>query len=421
MLLMRKLLIFILLSASILSSCEKLEIYKHHLKMIKVTELNSAKVSDSAIVRLLKEELNEDVSIRYTLSEDTALEMLAKGKVDLAIIPNNTKYHAADIRVIAPLLPRIFVVLTHNIPADTETDLKNLLENNSLIVEDLSRIDSIFLDKLFLSYNVDKHKVKGMRANSVKLEEWKDSSLVFIGLTHLHNPNMRILIDEGAHFFFLDDPSLLGYGSSVEGFIMDYPSGVPFILPKDFYKGRPAKPVLTVAIQDIMVTRGNVSGTLVYDIVKTLTEHRSRLIEMDNIYALLQTSKFSEEDFSFPLHKGALDYLERDQPSLLTRYASVLWPFLSMLAILAGALASVNRRMKMRKKLSIEKFYRKLLLFRKRAMKESNEKEKEKLLKEVQKLRTEAFDALMEDKLVPDNTFQIFLILYGEVMEELQS
>jgi hypothetical protein len=92
-----------------------------------------------------------------------------------------------------------------------------------------------------------------------------------------------------------------------------------------------------------------------------------------------------------------------------------------MLAILAGALASVNRRMKMRKKLSIEKFYRKLLLFRKRAMKESNEKEKEKLLKEVQKLRTEAFDALMEDKLVPDNTFQIFLILYGEVMEELQS
>jgi len=234
---MRKLLIFILLSASILSSCEKLEIYKHHLKMIKVTELNSAKVSDSAIVRLLKEELNEDVSIRYTLSEDTALEMLAKGKVDLAIIPNNTKYHAADIRVIAPLLPRIFVVLTHNIPADTETDLKNLLENNSLIVEDLSRIDSIFMDKLFLSYNVDKHEVKGIRANSVKLEEWKDSSLVFIGLTHLHNPNMRILIDEGAHFFFLDDPSLLGTDRRWKVLSWIIPAGCLLSCRKIFTKG----------------------------------------------------------------------------------------------------------------------------------------------------------------------------------------
>ncbi len=405
---------------AVFSSCKKMEAYDKDLTIIKVSELNSAKVSDRAIVKLLKEELNANVTIRYTLSEDTAFQELREGDVDFAIIPNNAFFKASDIRTVAPLLPRMLAVMTMNIKDYPPGDFRELMQDHHVVFEDLSRFDSIFMQKLFMSFGIDPASVRGLSANRMDLDQWKDSAFVYLGLTHLHNPKMKKLVLMGAHFFSLDDVSLYQRGSSVEGFRMNFSRVVPFILPKDFFLGKPTSPVLTISIPDVLVTRKDVSRTLVYDIVSLLVEQKPQLEEMDNIYALLQTRDFNEDIFSFPLHNGTVDFITRNQPSLLTRYASVILTFISILAILAGALASIHRRMKMSKKLRIELFYRKLLSLRKKVLKNMDDNTKKEMFEELRELRSEAFDALLEDRLVADESFEIFLALYDEVRREIQ-
>ncbi len=417
---MKRSLLLVLVLLLIMTSCKKMGAYDKELTFIKVSELNSATVSDKAVAKLLKEQLNADITIHYTLSEDTAFQQLVRGEADFAIIPNNAVFPAAHIRTVAPLLPRVLLVLTKNIKEYPPGDLRGVLEGHHLVMEDLSRIDSIFMRKLFTSYGIDPAAVEGFPATGIDLDEWKDSSFVYIGLTHLHNPKMKKLIMEGARFFSLDDISLYNRGSSVEGFKMNYSRIVPFILPKDYFLGRPASPVLTLAIPDILVTREDVSKTLVYDIVSTIVEQKPRLEEMDNIYALLNTTDLSGDAFSFPLHKGTQDYIMRNEPSLMTRYASDLWPVLSVLAIFSGALASVRRRMRMRKKLSIESFYKSLLSLRKKSFGLEDEREKMQILEELRVLRSEAFEALIENRLMADETFEIFLSLYDEVRKEIE-
>ncbi len=416
---MKKILLLGLPLLFLVVSCKNVELYHKGVRMVKVSELSSAKVSDSAVVALLAEKLGVRTRIFYTLSEDTALLYLHERKADLAIIPNNVHVRDGSLRTVMPMLPRILVILAMNVDAGDRKNLKELFEKHTVVYEDLSRIDSIFFRTFFESIGVDFNRNHGLRVNSLDMSRWRDSSLVFAGLTHMHNPLVRRLLDEGAVLVSLDEVDLLGKGSMVDGVILNYPWAIPYILPKAFYKGHPEYPVLTVAIFDILVTRKDEPTALIYDLVKAIAGNKGHLVAMDHVYNLLQVSGFEDEMFSFPLHEGTLEYLNRDEPSLISRYAAFLWPLISILAILAGAFASIRRWMSLRKKLSIESFYRRLLSIRKKALRVENVKARKKLINDLRQLRSEAFDVLMENRLVADDSFQIFLILYSEVFDEI--
>jgi hypothetical protein len=390
------------------------------LVLLKVTELGSARVSDSSIVKVLHEQIHKDIKIKYSLSEDTALQQLQDKRVDLAIIPNITEGcgDVVNLRTIMPLLPRILVILAYNIPNAQGLSVKELFENNVMVFEDMSRLDSIFFHKFFVNYGIDPKKLNSYMVHKVDTRNWEKSSFVFVGLTHLHNPIMKDLINNGAEFIGLDKVSELGKGSSVEGMSMVFPKLHPFVLPKSFYNGKPKEPILTIAIPDILVACRDLDDVTVYKIIKTITENKAQLIQNDNIYNLLNTQK-NHELFSFPLHEGAKHYIRRNEPSVWTRYASTIWPFLSIIAIIAGGIASLHQYIRQRKRVRIESLYTELLQIRKRAFVSNDSEKRETLLKELRNIRSKAFDALMENKLSTDESFSIFLSLYGEIITEI--
>lgn len=212
----------------------------------------------------------------------------------------------------------------------------------------------------------------------------------------------------------------VGVGSSVEGLNLIFPYLYPFILPKSFYNGEPEKPVLTSAFPDILVARSDLDNSTVYEVTEALIDNRARLIQHDNIYNLLDKD-YGNQQFSFPFHTGAIKYPNRKKPSIWMQYAKIIWPFVSMLALLIGALASVHNRIRQRKKIRIETIYFSLLKIRQQAFDKPDESEKDRLMKELQGLRSSAFDALMHNKLVANESFSIFLNLYHEVMQEINS
>jgi hypothetical protein len=391
---------------------------KNKISILKVTELGSAKLSDTALIKVLENKPFLNIEIDYTLMEDTALSRLRNKQVDLVILPNNTPINANDleVRTIVPLLPRILLVLTFNISDENQYDLKTVLEENTLIYEDLSRLDSLFFEKLFISFGINKQMVHGHSANNLDIEQWKDSAFVFIGLTHLHNPLMKKLLDNGADFYSIGEISELNKGSAAEGFILGFPSATPFILPKSFYKGKPKNPILTISILDILVCREDLDETLVYEITKNLIEKKSQLIQYDNIYSMLDM-EFNTVSSSFPIHEGTRQFIERDKPPIWSRYASLIWPFVSMLAILIGLVASLQNRMKQRQKHRIETYYGALLRIRKKALK--NKSKSNELLISLENILIDAIEALGDEKLIANESFSIFLSLYSDIKEEL--
>lgn len=404
--------IFMLLIISVSCSNDKKE-----LKMMKVTELSAAKISDSVLVQLLEHDINKPISIKYTLMEDSALKYLYADKVDLAILPNNTtgKQIDANLRAIAPLLPRILVILKKDV-SDSVSGIKELFEGQTLIFEDLSRLDTVFFRNFFQSFDIEISKIHGINVNDINIDTWNDSSFVFVGLTHLHNPIMKKLLDRGAEFVPLDDVGNLGKGSAAEGFIIDFPSADTFVLPRSYYHGKPERPVLTISILDILVCLEDEDYNTVYQIAKNLVEKKAQLVREDNIYSMLPTD-LKNQRISFPYHSATIAFINRDKPPIWSRYASIIWPIVSMMAILIGLIASMRQRIKMRQKHRIEIYYDALLRVRTKAL--EHKSFSKNYLDQLDKIRLDAFKALSRDKLVANESFSIFLQLYHEIKKEI--
>ena len=219
-----------------------------NLELLKVTEYSSSKVSDSALVTVLGNN-GIKVNIDYTQSADYVLKQLDNGNVDLVILPNNIGNIDFDFRFLAPLLPRVLMIFTNN-KTDIK-DLKELLENGIVFFENMSRLDSLFFDKLYYNYNVDKSKVNTQSLDELDLNIVSDSLLIYVGLTHLNNDFIKEMADLNWSIISIADVEYYGKGSNVEGFSLMNTSIYPFLIPKYIYKGEPKKPILTVAIKYI--------------------------------------------------------------------------------------------------------------------------------------------------------------------------
>lgn len=390
---------------------------KTSLKLLKVEEHSSSKIRDSSLLKILKIKYNLDLDIEYTLSEDFALDQLSNKKTDLVIIPNNATSKDMSIKSIIPLLPRVLMIMTNkNVK---ERSLKDILENGEVFFEDRSRLDSLFFDKLFYSFNIDKSKIDSkLGLADLKRNEKSDSLKIYIGLIHLNNAEMRDLISQNWSFFSLDDVDSFGKGSKVEGFTLMNRSVKPFIIPKSIIKGKPDNSVLTVSISDILISRSEIDNDIIYGITKTLYENRSRLIQMNSVYNLLDFN-YGRQDLSFPLHEGTNNYLEREKPSIWMHYINMAWPILSILVIFIGGFTAFNRKWKKKNKESIENYYISLLDIREKSLLYTEKLKIEELLSEIKILRSKAIKALANNKFDSDKSFNIFLALYSEIKDDL--
>jgi len=163
-------------------------------------------------------------------------------------------------------------------------------------------LDSIFFNKLYYNFNIDESKITSRTSDSLNLNIENDSLLVYIGLTHINNTLIRKIADHNWSFFSVGDIDNYGKGSRVEGFTMMNTSSYPFILPESVYRGKPKEPILTIAINDILICREDLDEFLVYQILETLVENKSQLISLNSAYNLLDFD-FENQEMLFQCMK----------------------------------------------------------------------------------------------------------------------
>jgi NMT1 family protein len=177
------------------------------------------------------------------------------------------------------------------------------------------------------------------------------------------------------------------------------------------------EPVLTLAVDALLLARKGLGEEAVYEFVKTLVQQKPRFTGVaPHIFAGISEA-VDPLDLNFPLHKGTRRYLERNDPSLVERYAETVSMVAYITVLLLSGMVGFARWRARRKKDRIDVFYVRVMDIQQRARGE----DAQQLLQELYELEREAFASLIGEKLAADESFRIFTDLVDRVREDLRA
>jgi TRAP-type uncharacterized transport system substrate-binding protein len=400
---MRLLLVIIL--ALVQTSCERqdplsLAAIQKETRFVKLCE---------SIAEILRAENQWEISVlsgkEYNVARN--IELVAQREVDFAITTSDMPPNQPDVRTVMPLYPEILLVL-YNKELGNPMTLQDLLRGRRVGVGPkelpLSRIMLQIIKDFGVSANEFTPVYNPLNQVDVISGEM-DVLFTFLGL----NPEqIEKHINDGARLFSFDDVDFYGKGSTVDGYLLTHPERQSFIIPKTTFERFPEEPVLTLALVVTIITHRDMPSEKVYEFVETVFNKSSYLFRKNRILGFLSTP-FDEAKLNFPLHEGTRQYLNRDQPSFMERYANVFALIFSIVLVLGAASSSINRIFRRRKKDRVDVYYQNVMEVASRPSQTQNEKRDS--LEELQSLKTRAIQQLQNEKLAADESFIIFLKL----------
>ena len=122
-----------------------------------------------------------------------------------------------------------------------------------------------------------------------------------------------------------------------------------------------------------------------------------------------------------PVHPGTRQYLDRDEPSFIERYAEVIGVGFTICFSLIGAGLTFRNWNRQRKKDRIDVYYEKMLEIRAMVPRIENTEQVDRVVQEVRDIQEEAFQLLIDEKVSADDSFRIFITLCNDVIREVEN
>jgi TRAP-type uncharacterized transport system substrate-binding protein len=352
--------------------------------------------------------------------EADIINLINTQQIDIGIVKNDVEMGSGfnNVRTLLPLFPDVLLILSRN---DSTSSIEELFSHSKAAVI-LDKEEEMLVIESFLKKNgtspahlgvIDVSDMDGITA---AMNEYD----VLILFASLNSQSVRnILRSWKGTIFSLDDPSLMGKGSIVDGFCMAYPKAVPFIIPKGIYGQWPLKPVLTFAVYDVLVCHKDLDPHTAYDIVQNIYDHRQSLSEENFEFGMLDDNIESHR-FSFPLHEGAIQYMTRNQPTFWERESEVIGLVVTILVLTSGGLTTLFKYLRQRRKDRVDMYYQRVLFAINHARGTNDLDKKRKFLSELFLIRNNAFDQLIAEKLDANEAFTIFVNLVNGAIHELE-
>jgi hypothetical protein len=193
----------------------------------------------------------------------------------------------------------------------------------------------------------------------------------------------------------------------------------PFIIPVGTYGELTKEPVVTIAVDKILVARADLDSTVVYDLINEILRLRPALAaKRPGLFQQL-SDDFDTSRSTYIVHSGTQAYLQRTAPTIYERYSGVAEVVVTLIVALGSALIAGVRIFNMRRKNRIDGFYSKTIALGRSVTATSTAEERERVLQEVRDLQNNAFDLLVDEKLAADESFRIYVTLSNDVMRRL--
>ncbi|MEP1778822.1 TAXI family TRAP transporter solute-binding subunit [Reichenbachiella sp.] len=335
------------------------------------------------------------------------VDSLLKGSADLAIIENHTPVDG-EIKSILSLYPQILHILYQS--EEEITDFKQLVENKSIFIGPEGSGTHRFMNDLFVFFEVDISKVQ-------IVDDPFDCEIYCAFGDLIKEDNLLGLEDFRLYSF--GDVERQGRGSIAEAICLKFPQLKPFIIPKYTYRQLTPEPVLTIAVDAVLVARKDLPEESIYELTKILFHNHQEFTEISPLSYLDLTENFDFNKLNFPLHEGARKYIEKDNPGFFERYAELIGVVFSLLFAGVSGIISFTKWRKQVKKDRIDVFYKRIIDIKNGISKLKSPSEVRGKILELRLEQDKAFELLIDEKLTADVSFRIYMELHKEILNSL--
>lgn len=338
----------------------------------------------------------------------SAIDALSNNEADLALVENSTAF-VNGIRTVLPVFESVLHILIRDEfePGKPDQPLQNVefyVANQSpagiRFIEIVTRRQGLAREKYTISHSFDPQNTDIIvyfgpidPANT----SWAKPGFTLISLANNLNPQ-RKFYEEG-----------IGYTA---------PNMNPKMIPALTYElpGNENE-IATVSVDTLLVARKDVSEAKIYELTRTFIEQKPRFTAIASQLFSGINESFDPLDLSFPLHKGARSYIQRDDPGFIERYAETINMLVYVSFLLISAFLAFARWREHRKKDRVDIFYQRVWEIRDRI----GQVPSAELLEELEQLEREAFNSLIAEKLAANDSFRIFTDMLVRLRADLSS
>lgn len=351
---------------------------------------------------------NVDIQLIKGKSTNANLDSLSLGSVDIALVENYVNYQPGLNSAFSVYSEVLHIFFQDEIDGSSFESL--MYSGPVYIGREESPTYNMMMD-LIDFYGLDTSRINVTFA--------MNQAGVVVELTNLFTIE-KLKTYEGYNLFSFDKVENLGNASTVEGIALKYPRMSPFVIPQKSYWGYTEDPIVTLAVDLIMVVRSGLLEVTVNDFTKTMLRNRQVFTSIDPLLFDGLREDFNQGILNIPLHEGARTFLDRDEPSFLERYAELGGVILSIVIALFSGIVSLTKWQAQKKKDKIDEFYEDLMNIKNAIPKINQISSAIEKVKSVQASQNKAFEMLIAEKLVANDSFRIYMELSKETINELR-
>ncbi len=367
---------------------------------------------DQEIAEDFSELLGRESTISIALtgspaSDEAALDALIAGDADIALVSNNMPFRSG-ITTVMPLYPTVLHI-GYREGRDTSSGVE-LLQGAKVFAGAPGSASRLMFETVLSRLELTAKDFSYMEGG----EQAPDVFVVFAPIS----PD-RIEEFPGFRLLSLGSPDEIGRGSAVDATTLLNPQLEAFVIPVGTYGDATPEPILTVAVDMLLVARADLDEAVVYDFVHELLRLRPALAALRPGLFRMLSDEVDSSNSTFILHKGLLAYTERDAPTVYERYSGIAEVAVTILIALISAMFAGVRIFHMRRKNRIDVFYTETMAIRQSISGSTTSDERATAIQKIRELQTKAFEMLVDEKLSADESFRIFVSLSNDVLHEL--
>ena len=352
---------------------------------------------------------NVDIMLVEGVGTEANLDSLMQGKADISLVENYVSYREGVNSAFSVYSEVLHIFYKDDIQVASFDEL--IYDNSIYIGKEQSPTYNVMMD-IFQFYGLD--------ANQIHTTLDTSQATVLIDLTNLLNEDV-LKKYKGFKLYSFDIMDNFGNASMVEGIALKYPRLSPFVIPAGLYRGFTPGPVVTLSIDLIMMVRSGMGEVPVNDFAKTMLRNRQVFTVIDPLLYNGMKEDFDQGKLNIPLHEGARIFLDRDEPGFIERYAELGGVILSLIIAVWSGLVSLTKWQAQKKKDKIDEFYEDLINIKNEIILHKNQQDVMEKIRHIQSSQNKAFELLISEELVANESFRIYMELSKETINELRA
>jgi TRAP-type uncharacterized transport system substrate-binding protein len=280
---------------------------------------------------------------------ETALDMLLAGEADIALVSNYLPYREG-ISTVMPVYSSVLHIVYRD-GRDSGSSY-SLLNNANIYAGTVGSASRLMFARIASSIGLSADNYSFIDEVENVLSANPDIIVVFAPIS----PRRMVEFD-GYKLFSFGSPSEIGAGSVVDAAALLNPPLRPFVIPTGTYGAANSGPVVTVAVDKMLVVRNDLDASLIYDLINTIQRSRPALsATRPGLFAGMEDD-FDVSKSTFVLHAGTQNFLQRAKPTVYERYSGVAEVVLTLLIAFASVSLAGVRIFNVRRKNRIDRFY----------------------------------------------------------------